>query len=295
MAGCQIHHVDIVADTGAVGRIIIVPEDAQKLPLASGRLGHIGQQIVGHAPGILSDQPAGVGANGIEIPQQGHSPTLGSRGCIGQDPLAHCLGLPIGVGRRQELHGLHHGGGVFPVDRRRGAEDETFHPMGQGEPGQDDGAEEVVAVVVQRLGDGFSHGLEACEVDDPVEAVAFEDRLHGVLIGGVGLMELWRPAADLADLIHYLSVAVAEIVHQDYFVSCVEEFHCGVAPDVSGPSGDEYLHFISPLWLSYPYILPHRTVVVTSGSAGSSYPSSCILLFFFLFPTLISSHGGQGP
>ena len=54
--------------TGAVRRGIVVTVNVQLLQLAHRYLRDIREQVVGDAAGILTDQAAFVGSNGIKVP-----------------------------------------------------------------------------------------------------------------------------------------------------------------------------------------------------------------------------------
>ena len=67
MTRCQVAHVDVVANTGAVGGGVIVAKDLNGLELTDGDLGDVRHQVVGDTLGILADQARRMGADGIEI------------------------------------------------------------------------------------------------------------------------------------------------------------------------------------------------------------------------------------
>ena len=70
MAGGQIHHVKVVPDTGPIRRIVVIAPDIQPFAPPDGYLGHERNEIVGDAFRIFPDQPALVGADGVEITQE---------------------------------------------------------------------------------------------------------------------------------------------------------------------------------------------------------------------------------
>ncbi len=63
---CQVYHMDIIPDAGAVRRGIIVAEYPQAGQLAYCHLGNVGYQIVGDAVGILPDEPLGCAPMGLK-------------------------------------------------------------------------------------------------------------------------------------------------------------------------------------------------------------------------------------
>jgi len=74
MALCQVHHMDVIPDPGTVRRVIIIAKYIQVVQFSHCHLGNIGYQVVGDSLGILSNQSALMGADGIEIAQQYHVP-----------------------------------------------------------------------------------------------------------------------------------------------------------------------------------------------------------------------------
>ena len=66
----QITHMDIVAHTRAVGRIVVVSEDGQLFAPADGHLRNVRHQVVGRTVGVFPDQARFMRAHGIEIAQQ---------------------------------------------------------------------------------------------------------------------------------------------------------------------------------------------------------------------------------
>jgi len=92
--------VDVVAHACAVRRRIITAENAEPLPAAHGHLADVGHQVVGIPAGILADEPAGMGADGIEVAQQGDLPSGVGGVEILEDLLDHEFGSAVGIGRR---------------------------------------------------------------------------------------------------------------------------------------------------------------------------------------------------
>src|SRR5699024_198220 len=106
MALGQVHHMDVVPDAGAVVGGVIVAVNAELFPAAHSHLGDVGHQVVGDTPGVLTHPSGGVGADGVEVPQQHHRPVLLSLGHIGENHLGHVLGPAVGVGAAAGAAGL---------------------------------------------------------------------------------------------------------------------------------------------------------------------------------------------
>ena len=69
MTFCEIHYVDVIPHTCAIGRGPVTAEHLQRWSVANGYLAHKGEQVVGNATGILTDAARGMGAYGVEITQ----------------------------------------------------------------------------------------------------------------------------------------------------------------------------------------------------------------------------------
>ena len=67
MSFCQIHHMDIVADTGSVRRIVIVAEYTDLLQLADCYLCDIRGQVIRDTCRILTDHTALMGAYRVKV------------------------------------------------------------------------------------------------------------------------------------------------------------------------------------------------------------------------------------
>ena len=58
--------MDVVAHPSAVRCVVVIAVDLKLRQLADGDLGNIGQQVVRDAVGVLTDQSALVGADGLK-------------------------------------------------------------------------------------------------------------------------------------------------------------------------------------------------------------------------------------
>ena len=76
MTGCQIAHMDIVANACTVVCIIVAAEYAQLRTLADSHLSDVRHQVVGDTVGILAYLSALVCTDGIEVTQDYHIPLL---------------------------------------------------------------------------------------------------------------------------------------------------------------------------------------------------------------------------
>ena len=247
MAARKIDHVDIVAHAGAVGRVVIVAEDVEMIAAADRHLRDEGHEVVGDAARVLADESAAVRADGVEVAQQADGKVLHRLGGVAQDLLGHVLRPAVGVG-------AHAGAGALPeghlvvagVDRRRGGEDDVLHAVVAHGLAEAHGGEEIVVVVFQRHRHGLADGLEPGEVDRAVDAVLFKNAVERRTVAHVVLIEGHVLAGDLLYAFDGLDVGVDQIVDDDDIVAAFKQLHAGVAADIAGAAGDEYVHASSP-------------------------------------------------
>ena len=240
----QIHHMDIVPHAGAVGGAVVIAVDVDLLQLAHRDLGDIGDQVVGNAVGVLADEAALVGTDGVEVPQQGHvQPGVGGAD-VGQDLLLEQLGGAVGVGGASGGEVLLDGDGVgVAVHRGGGGEHEVLHPVAAHGLEQVQGADQVVGVVLQGLGHALAHRLQSGEVDHGVDVrVLGEQGLHLVLMAQLGPDEGDGLPGDFLHPAQGLLAGVVEVVRHHDLIARVDQLHAGVAADIAGAAGDQNRH-----------------------------------------------------
>ena len=243
MALAQIHHMDVVPDTGAVVGVVIVAVNAEELPSAYGDLRDIRHQIIGNTPGILTDAAALMGTDGIEVAQQHHAPLGIGMGNTAQDLLGHVLGPAIGIGAAA-------GAAVFPqghfvirrVDRCRRGEDQPLDICLLHHLGQDQGGIEVIVIIFPGLCHRFAHCLEACKVDHCVDGIFREDLLQQRLITDIALIELQALARQLHNTVQAFRIGIAQIVDDHHTVSAFQQLQAGVRSDITGTAGNKHIH-----------------------------------------------------
>ena len=247
----QVHHVDVVPDSGAVRGVVVVAEYGQVGSTTHGHLRHVGHEIVRGSVGVLADHSARVGADGVEVPEHRDAPVVGLLGDrlgltrleVAQDLLDHELRPAVGVsdsGPDRALLGDGHLGAA--VDGGRGGEDDAVAAVLVQQAEQVDRRAEVVRVVHERLLDALPDGVETGEVDAGVEAAAgLEHLLEGGLVTEVGLHESQSVAAagHLPDAADGLLGGVDERIDHGAAEAAAEEGEAGVAPYVARPAGDE--------------------------------------------------------
>ena len=91
----QIHYIDIVADTGTVGSVIVVAEDGELLAYTDSGLSDKGDEVVGHTIGQLADESRWVGTDRIEVAQHDALDRSTTFDIVEDNLLVHLLGIAI--------------------------------------------------------------------------------------------------------------------------------------------------------------------------------------------------------
>jgi len=238
----EVLDVDVVAQCGAVGGVVVATEDPQLLELADRDLSDEGHEVVRDPLRVLPDRPRRVRPDRVEVAQQGNPPARLGHGDIAQHLLDHHLRPPVGVGGRGGHVLAHRHRRVGAVDRCGRGEDQLVDVVAPHGPHEREGRPEVVLVVLQRLRDALADSLEAGEVDDGVDllvreelfrllAVAQVEGVDGQVLAGQGL----EPVDDRR-------LGVGEAVDDDDLVARSHELDDGVGADVAGAAGDENAH-----------------------------------------------------
>ena len=190
MAGSQVADVNVVAYAGAVRGIVVVAKDMNGLSLANGGLSHVRNEVVGNACRIFADKAGLVRANGIEVAEQDNVPCGICGMHVGEDLLDHPFCPAVWVGRRLFRAFFSQGQRVrIAIDGCRAGEDDGFaivcaHHVQQGERGA-----EVIGVVLNRLSNGFSNGLEARKMNNAVDMVRIKDTIELRAIVDIGFVK----------------------------------------------------------------------------------------------------------
>ena len=239
----QVHHMEVISLAGTVGSGVIAAEDGQFLQLSRSHTADVGHQVIGNAVGVVPQQTGFMGTDGVKVAQQHGTEIRMGRHIVGKDPLNHHLGPAVGAGGLDGRHlFLIRMGVVGAIDRCGGGEDKLLATELLHHFQQRHGAVQIVTVVLQRLFHTLTHRLKGRKVDDGVDLVGREHRPQAILILAVQLIEGRACTGDGFDPVNYLCLCVGQIVHDHRPVTCLNEFHYGMAADVSGTAGYQNIH-----------------------------------------------------
>ena len=266
----QVEDVDVVADGGAVVRVVIVAEDEELLAQAHGDLRQQRQQVVRHTLRVLAHDAARVAARRVEVAQQRRVPLLGfvvlpglfgvrprGIGVVGDGGFRRDLGVAVRV-RRPQRTDLRDGDHVREARRvavhgRRRGEDDVVHRVPRHGPQQAQRAVDIGVPVVEGSLAGLADGLpssistlerERCawgacleggKVNDAVDGrVLFKDAVKGRLVGDIEVHKGRPLAADELDAVEDLVGRVVQVVGHDHLVVGLEQRERREGPDVAG-------------------------------------------------------------
>ena len=181
-------------------------------------------------------------ADGIEVAQQNDRQRRIRRAGGLQDLLDHELRPAVGIGAAAGLRRLIQWRRLVAVDRGRGREDELMavmlaHDLQNGQRGV-----QIVAVIEQRLFDGFADGLESGKVDDAGDVVVGKKPVHRGPVAAVCLDEGRALAGDALDAVNDLRRTVVQIINNDDILSRVQQGNGGVAADEPGAASQKNGH-----------------------------------------------------
>ena len=247
MTASQVHHVDVIAHAGAVRGGIVVAKHAQLLELAGGYLRNVGHQVIGNPHGILAYEAAFVRADGVEIPQQRNRPIGIGVSHVLKDLLNHVLGPAIGIGAAARMHVFHQGHFVGHAVYRGGrAEHKALHAVPAHGLAQGEGAIQVVAVILQRLGNAFAHCLIACKVDNRVKGVRGKYLVQRGRVGNIYVIAAYGLARDGLQAFQHALAGVVEVIGNYGLMPGLEQLHIGMRTNEARAARQENFHALLP-------------------------------------------------
>ena len=233
----QIHHIDIVADTGAVRRVVIVAEDPQFRSQACSRLRHKGQQILRYAVGQLAYFRRRMGADGIEIPQDGSVQILVRMGFVANDFLIDLLGIAVGRQSRLNRSVLIYRQMRFVRLTVHGAgrrEDEILHPMQFHHFQQRNQAADIVAIVEQRFLHRLAYRLACRKMDDTDNIRKCLEHIVQIhKIAAIDIGELRFASHNCSNAVQHVNRRVAQIIHDCHVVALLHQFNRCMGTDIT--------------------------------------------------------------
>ena len=243
MAGGEVLDVDVVALAGAVGRGVVVAEDAQPVATTHGDLRDERHEVVGDPLRVLADRAGRVGADGVEVAQDRDPPRGVDVRDVAQHHLDHHLGPPVRAGGLERLVvlAIGHGSLVAVHGRGRGEHQRRAAVPAHGSQ-QRERRLEVVLVVVQWQLHTFTDGLQPREVDDRVDLLRGEEMFRLVAVGEVESVYRDVSVGECVQSRHDRGFGVPEIVHDENVVTRRRKMDDGVRTDVPGPTTDQYSH-----------------------------------------------------
>jgi len=225
----QVADVHVVAHAGAVRRVPVIAEDAQRGLAAGGCLEHQRQEV-GLRVVRLTGAATLVRAGGVEVAQRGGADAV--RHVEGrQHALAEELALAVRAHRLARVRLVDgHAHRVAEDNARRGEDDLVDLVIAHGlEQGQR--AADVVAEVKARLGDRLAHVGVGGEVDHRLHAVRGEDAVQTGAVADVAYHQ--RHVAD------GLAVAAPEVVEHDHLLARLSRVEHVVAAHIARAAGDQ--------------------------------------------------------
>lgn len=225
----QVADVDVVADAGAVGGVVVAAEHGDVGAAPGCCLQHQGDEV-GFGLVALAQLAFGVGAGGVEV-AQAHG--LEAEGAVvaGQRLFHHPFGDAVGVDGARGV-GFVDGHVVgLAEDGGGGREDEALHIVRDHGVEQVEGVAEVVAVVEVGPRYRFAHLDGGGEVHDAAEGVAPEEPVQRGAVGKVGVDEF---AAD-----NGIAMAGGKVVEGNDLAAGAQQQLDHVRADVAGAADDE--------------------------------------------------------
>ena len=99
---------------------------------------------------------------------------------------------------------------------------------------ENQGACDIIVIILQRLAHGFPHCLKTCKMDDRINFLLVKHFFKGRLVQKVCLVELYLPACYLLYSLQCLLAGVIKVVHYNHIITRCQQFHTGMASDIAG-------------------------------------------------------------
>ena len=234
MTASKVNDVDVVAYARTVLGVVVVTEYGETSELADGNLRNIGHEVVRNALGVFTDQSGFMRTDGVEVTEKNDGKIRIRESSILQDHFDHILGPAVGVGASADNSGFldrHFVGSA--VYGSGGAEDQIVAIVFLHDLEKRESRVKVVSVVGDRLSDGFTDCLVACEMDNSVGLFCREKRAELFFVSNIEFIEREIRADDGLDSVECFGLAVGKVVRNNDLVSELCNFNRGVRADVA--------------------------------------------------------------
>ena len=110
-------------------------------------------------------------------------------------------------------------------------------------------------------------------MNDTVDFILTEDTANGFAVGYIGMVGRKIPAGDLPEAFHCHGAAIGIIIRYDNITTPVQQLYCGVATDIAGPAGQQYIHgFTLPSFFSFIIIdCPVKSIPLPKVTGGMKF------------------------
>ena len=224
----QIHHVNIVTNSGAIGRRVIISPNVEARTLAHRDLRNERHKIIGDTLRIFADEAGGMSAYRIKVAKTANTPLWVGPVQVKENLFYHQLAAAIGIGgpRGHGLDKRHHR--LLTIDRGRGTEDQRLDPCATHGLKQLDTAMNIIVVIHQRLFDRLTYGLEAGKVDNGTDRVVGKHFVERTGIANVAFDKVRPLPRKTLDAFKHADFAIAEVVKNQQLMSRLREGHAGM-------------------------------------------------------------------
>ena len=204
----KIHNIDIIADTGAIRRVIVIAEHFEFRTNTGCCLSDIRQQVLRDAVGQFADKGRRVRAYRIEIAQDNSVQLFIRMDGVMDDLFVDLLGIAIRRERFLDRRGLidrQMGSVRLTIDRTRGGEDDVTHTMKLHDLQERDQTTEVITVVEKRFLYRFVNRLAGSKMNDTNDIrILTEDIIQVHKIAAVHIRKFRFDAGDCFNAIEHI-------------------------------------------------------------------------------------------
>jgi hypothetical protein len=109
---------------------------------------------------------------------------------------------------------------------------------------KDQGAGNIVFIILQRHGNRLAHSFQAGKMNNCVDRILLKNPVKQRLVQKINLMKKQLSGAYLFNTPDGFFPAVYQAIDHYYFVSGLQQFHAGMAADISCSSCYKYLHVL---------------------------------------------------